>query len=41
MARKKIPRQEKKKVLWLFIKAKNYAKAKAACKKIERECNAA
>lgn len=39
MARKKIPKKEKKKAIWIFIKAKNYAKAKAAAKEIERKYN--
>lgn len=39
MPRKKLPKKEKKKVIWLFVKAKNYAKAKAAAKEIERKYN--
>lgn len=39
MPRKKLNKSEKKKVIWIFVKKKNYAKAKAAAKEIERKYN--
>jgi hypothetical protein len=39
MGRKKLPEKEKKKRIWIFVKAKHHAKAKAAAKEIERIYN--
>jgi hypothetical protein len=39
MPRKKLLKAEKKKVIWIFVKKKNHAKAKAAAKEIERKYN--
>lgn len=37
--RKPLIKEEKKHIIYIFVKAKHYAKAKAAAKKIEREYN--
>jgi hypothetical protein len=39
MPRKQLPKKEKKHPIRIFVKKKNYAKAKAAAKEIERKYN--
>jgi hypothetical protein len=39
MPRKQLPKKEKKHPIRIFVKKKNYAKAKAAAKEIERIYN--